>query len=356
MVSTRTPRSPFCTSYFLDSCLPVCTGAWGYSVPGVVLCFCLNCSSWRYHQPVSSASPGPASWYRLWTFWEHSIPSTELLLTTWSSTGCRIRIHPWGMPLATGHPLDPVTLTTTLCFEPVFYLPIQYVSHQSGYKDAMAGWGKDFARWRHTISASLPFSIKPVISSQDANRLAGHYFPCLNPCWMFSAWSLIAPGRMCIITLCTVNGFGLHFSTHLTCLQPVFFLIILIYSYSQSQKVCSSWKNKGGPLGTQADAGGTSMACTACCQTKPNSPFGSGEWASFSSAGIYPSPFLAFSPSHPHNSSIPGVEGIGAPKYAKLKDCYFPERCSSTSSREAKHFYEAQLVFRHVPFSVSPSA
>lgn len=160
---------------------------------------------------------------------------------------------------------------------------------------------------------------------------------------MFAAWSLIAPGRMCVITLCTVNGFGLHLPIHLRCLQPVVFLIILTYSYSQSQKVCSSWKNKGSSLSMQVDAGGKGTACTTCCQTKPNSSFGPGEWVSLSPAGIYPSPFVAFPLSHPQNSSIPDLEGIGAPKYAELNDCCYPECHSSTSGRGGKEFYDAKI-------------
>lgn len=152
------------------------------------------------------------------------------------------------MPLATGHQLDPGMLTTMLwACQPsrqFFCLPIQSMSHQSGYMDTMAGWGKDLAR-SYTISAPLPFSVKPIFSLQEANRLAGHYLSCLNQRWMFAAWSLIAARRMCIITLCTVNGFGLHFPIHLRSLQPVVFLLILTCSYSQSQKVCLLWKKKG---------------------------------------------------------------------------------------------------------------
>lgn len=73
------------------------------------------------------------------------------------------------------------------------------------------------------------------------------------------------------------------------------------------------------------DAGETGRACTACCQTRTNFSFGAGEWASLSPAGIYSSPFVAFLPSHPQISSVPGLEGIGIPKYAKLKDCCFPK-------------------------------
>lgn len=87
------------------------------------------------------------------------------------------------------------------------------------------------------------------------------------------------------------------------------------------------------------------MGCTACCQTKTSSYFGCGKWASLSSAGIYPSPFLAFPLFRPQNSSVPGLEGIGEAKYAKLKDCCFSECYSSTSSREGKQIYEEQTCF-----------
>lgn len=83
------------------------------------------------------------------------------------------------------------------------------------------------------------------------------------------------------------------------------------------------------------DAGGTSRACTACCQTRTNSSFGAGEWVSFSPAGICSSPFVAFLPSHSQISSILCLEGIGTPKYAKLKDCCFP-KCHSSFYKQQK--------------------
>lgn len=178
---------------------------------------------------------------------------------------------------------------------------------------------------------------------------------------MFSTWSLIAPGRMSIITLCTVNSSGLRIPIRLIGLQPVVFLIILTYSYSQSQKMCSSWKNKGSSLSMQVDAGRKGTACSACCQTKTSSSFGPGDWVLFSPPGIWPSPFVALPPSQPHSSSVPGLEGTGAQKYAELKDCSFPKCHYSTSNREVdsaerENNLKCKHGFHTVSFAISLSA